>query len=51
MASRGDEGGLPLIPLMHPDEVMHAAEVQLAEDSGFAEMLECRWDEDKVTLL
>ncbi len=47
MASRGDEGGLPLIPLMYPDEFMHAAEVQLAEDSGFAEMLECCRDERK----
>jgi len=42
-----DEGGLPLVPLTYPDEVVRAAEVQLGEDSGTTEMFRGRWDERK----
>ncbi len=47
MASRGDEGVLPLVPLAYLDEVIRAAEVQLGEDGGSPEMFECRWDKRK----
>ncbi len=34
VASRCYEGGLPLIPLTYPDEVVRAVEVQLGEYSS-----------------
>lgn len=38
VASRGHKSCLPLVPLMYPDEVISALEVQLGKDSGSAEM-------------
>ncbi len=47
MASRGNEGSLPLVSLAYPDEVICAAEVHRGENSGSMGMFECRWGERK----
>ncbi len=47
VARRSHEGGLPLVPLTYPGEVVCAAEVQFGEETGFAELLQCRRDEGK----
>ncbi len=47
VARRSHEGGLPLVPLTYPDEVVCAAEVQLGEETCSAKLLQCSRDEGK----
>ncbi len=47
MACRSHEGGLPLLPLTYPEEVVCAAEVQFSEETGSAELLQCSRNEEK----
>jgi len=47
VSSSGYEGCFPLVPLTYSDEIVGAAEVQLGEYSGTAEVFQSRWDEGK----